>query len=212
MKGRSYDIRPANLVEVRPLFEEFHGYKGVSASATYCFAVYEGERIVAAYAWQPPPVGCAKSVAPECPHAVLSLSRMVAIPKEDRQLNHISKPLRHQMNHLIDRGRWPVLVTFSDEGMGHTGHVYQCSGWEKTTRALRQQYVRNGIRTSPYRNGKTYTKDLIRLPDAYIQRWEHWACPRGQAAEHLASAGWIRVPIPGKVWKSGNQAMKWVHV
>jgi hypothetical protein len=35
------------------------------------------------------------------------------------------------MNVLIDRTRWPVLVTYSDIGQGHTGHVYKCSGWEK---------------------------------------------------------------------------------
>lgn len=34
----------------------------------------------------------------------------------------VSKPLRRQMRVEIDRGRWPVLITYSDEGQGHTGH------------------------------------------------------------------------------------------
>jgi tRNA U34 5-carboxymethylaminomethyl modifying GTPase MnmE/TrmE len=61
-----------------------------------------------------------------------------ALPREERRLRHISKPLKRQMRDLIDRTRWPVLVTYSDEGQGHLGHVYKCSGWQKTTRKRAQ--------------------------------------------------------------------------
>ena len=67
-------IERVELRDVRGLFREFHGYKSSGGTATYAFGVIEPRGIVAAYLWQPPPFGCAKSVCPEAPGAVLSLS------------------------------------------------------------------------------------------------------------------------------------------
>lgn len=116
-------LRSATRREVLGLFEKHHAYAGISKSTTYLFAVEEAGHCIAAFAWQPPPPGAAQSICGEAPHGVLALSRMVAVPRAERELRHISKPLRRQMKDLIDRTRWPVLVTYSDEGLGHTGHV-----------------------------------------------------------------------------------------
>lgn len=202
-----YDLRAARREEVLPLFEEHHGYHSLGQQMTYCFAVYEGSRPVAAFAWQPPPAGAAKAVCPEAPGAVLSLSRMVAVPRRERSLNHISKPLRQQMRRLIDRGRWPALVTFSDEGQGHNGHVYKCSGWKAATRTEREVFeTEDGRRASAYSNGMTGRRELVAAGSTWIQRWEHRVCAPGGAAQHLADHGWRRVAVPGKRWASGKQA------
>ena len=74
----NYDLRRCTISEVRQLCSIYHPYKSANRTATYCFGVYENDKIVAAYAWQPPPPGAAKSVCPEAPQGVLSLSRMVA--------------------------------------------------------------------------------------------------------------------------------------
>lgn len=180
-------------------------------TATYAFSVRESGRVVAAYAWQPPPLGAARSVCPEEPSAVLALSRMVAVPRSERALAHVSKPLRVQAKTLIDRGRWPVLITYSDEGQGHTGYVYACAGWRKTTRTRSEVWTTaEGARVSPYRAGRRRTEGLTRGPDTWIQRWESWICEPGSAAEYMRSAGRIREPIPGRVWRSGSPAMRWV--
>jgi len=114
------------------------------------------------------------------------------------------------MRTLIDRSRWPVLVTYHDEGQGHTGHVYRCSGWEATARHKRPIYEdAAGTRKSPYSAGQHVGANMIRVGSTIIQRWEHWACPRGGAARHMAAAGWRRVPIPGRTWRSGAQAYTW---
>ena len=118
--------------EVKALCSMFHGYGGSGSVFTYAFGVYEAGHIIAAYAWQPPPLPSAMSVCKRAPQAVLALSRMVAVPRAERHLNHVSRPLRHQMKRLIDRTRWPVLITYSDKSLGHTGHVYKCSGWRAT--------------------------------------------------------------------------------
>lgn len=167
---------------------------------------------MAAYAWQPPPPGAAKSICPEAPYGVLALSRMVAVPKSDRRLKHISKPLKRQMKNLIDRGRWPVLVTYSDEGQGHNGYVYQCSGFEKTTRTKVSTWLdAEGRRVSRYANGKTGGRDLKKGEPTWIQRWEHWWCERGKADVWIHGHGWRRVPT-GRLWRSGNVASKWIRV
>ena len=205
------NLEPIDLDEARPLFEQFHAYKSASKVAVYCFGVREQGRLVAAFSWQPPAPGAAISISPTAHYAVLALSRMVAIPKAERLLKHISKPLKAQMRDLIDRTRWPVLVTYSDEGLGHNGFVYQCSGWEKTTRRRVRQFVNGeGQRTSPYNNGKMITGHLDAIGAAFIQRWENWACAREEVADWLPAHGWVREKIPGRVWRSGNDAYRWV--
>jgi hypothetical protein len=202
-------IEACDLGIVRTLCEQFHGYGSAGGVSVYCWSVVEGNSVVAAYAWQPPPPGAAASVCPEAPAGVLSLSRMVAVPKDRRALVHVSKPLRVQMRRLIDRTRWPVLVTFSDEGQGHTGHVYKCSGWEKTTRKrVPVLTLADGSRASRYSNGKTGGRDLVRAGWTWLQRWEHWVCERGQAARWMADHGWSRVPT-GRTYRSGAPAFRW---
>lgn len=206
------DLRPCSLDEVRSLVERFHGYQSMGSTATYAFAVYERDLAVAAFSWQPPPPGSAKSVCPEAPFAVLSLSRMVAVPKTDRNLKHISKPLMLQMKKFIDRTRWPVLVTYSDEGQGHTGYVYQCAGWSPTSRTTATTYEVDGRRISSYSCGRSSRPQNSIKGKTILQRWEHWACLRGSADRFLKMHGWQRVPIPGKVWASGSPAFKLIHI
>lgn len=206
-------IKQCSLRDVDALCAKYHGYGGAGRVSVYAFGVYEDGRMVAGYAWQPPPVGAATAVCPEFPQGVLALSRMVAVPREERALKHVSKPLMEQMKRLIDRARWPVLVTYSDSGQGHTGYVYQCSGWEEDG-ARKVPFFTNdaGVRTSSYACGKTSTVGLTRGGYTEIKRWVHRVCPRGQAHKHAAKAGWRRVAVPGKVWASGRQAYKIVNL
>lgn len=203
------DIRPCPMAVVAEMCAAHHGYASAGHVATYAFAVYEDDRPVASFSWQPPPPGCAKAVCPEAPYAVLSLSRMVAVPREDRRMRHISKALRWQMHRLLDRTRWPVLVTFHDVGQGHTGHVYKCSGWSRGPESKAEtRTAPDGSRVSRYSNGSPANLGALKGSTTLV-RWEHWACDRGDADAHVASGGWRRVPT-GKVWVSGNPAFKWV--
>jgi hypothetical protein len=208
-----YDLRPISLDEVRDLCTRFHGYGSAGGIAVAAFGVFEGGSVVAAFAWQPPPPGAARSVCPEAPSGVLALSRMVAVPRTERQLNHVSKPLRRQMRTLIDRGRWPVLVTWSDFGQGHTGHVYRCSGWTPTLKAERGFRVDgDGRRVSRYANGRYDGRGIEEGGTTTLQRQEHRACPPGEALAWMEAHGWRREPVPGKVWRSGNPAFTWRRI
>ncbi len=211
-KKPQYDLRRAPVQAVADLCRLYHPYGSIGSSSTYCLGVYEEGRVVAAYLWQPPPPGAARKVCPEAPYGVLALSRMVAVPRGDRALRHVSVPLRWMMHNVLDRGRWPVLITYSDESVGHTGYVYRCSGWTPTDRNSRPVYTgAAGERRSVYNNGVSSQADLNRHGSAWIQRWEHRACPPGQTAEHIKQAGWVRTPVPGKQYRSGNQAYTWVQ-
>lgn len=199
--SQPYVLRAVDRVDVVALCEQFHGYGGASNTATYSFGVVEDGRVVAGFLWQPPPPGAAKAVCPEFPAGVLALSRMVAVPRSERRLNHVSRPLRRQMKHLIDRSRWPVLITYSDEGQGHSGHVYRCSGWKRTARSTRPTFIDSeGRRVSSYRAGEHVKAE--RDGSTIIQRWEHWACERGDAWAHAEREGWFRVQ-DGR-WRSGR--------
>lgn len=57
---------------------------------------------------------------------VLLLSRLVVTPNAPR--NSCSFLLAGSMR-LIDRDRWPFLLTYADEWQGHTGAIYKAANW-----------------------------------------------------------------------------------
>jgi len=141
------------------------------------------------------------------------------VPKDERELKHISKPLSYQMFRLIDRERYPILVTYHDVGQGHTGTVYAASNWKRTVENKRKVYVNTtGARTSFYQNGESFKKkemDLKLIGETTIVRWEHWICKPEEMQGWLESHKWVRVPLfkkdgTEKTWASGKQAFRYV--
>lgn len=206
-----YDIRVCHIDDVKRLCAEYHAYKGAGDTAVVSHGVYVDGHIVAAFSWLPPPAGAAKAAAGKAAAGVLALSRMIAIPRAERpRVKHISKPLKIIMMRHIDRTRWPVLITYSDESVGHTGYVYQCSGWTPKDRNKSAAYEDDkGARVSSYSNGACRAADLTRVVDKWTTRWEHWITD--SPLEWMHAHGWRRVPVPGKRWRSGAQAFTWVR-
>lgn len=218
-----YEIRSVKKTDVTQLFLDYHGYKSVPGTATYCFGAFEGEILIAAWTWNPPAHGAAKKVCPEFPQAVLALTRMVAVPRSERpSMPHLSVPLRCIMDTLIDRGRWPVLVTYSDggqiddRGQPHTGTVYKKSGWKKTEKNRRGfatlDGTPGGARVSLLSCGKRSKHKVVDY--TILQRWEDWIRPKGRVAQWVLDHGWRREPrlradgSPAKPWVSGRPS--WV--
>lgn len=81
---------------------------------------------IGAALWLPPTRTAAEHVAGEHWRGVLALSRLVVIPTAPR--NAASFLLAASMR-LLDRTRWPVLVTYADTRLGHTGAIYKATGW-----------------------------------------------------------------------------------
>jgi hypothetical protein len=207
------------LSDVHHLFAKYHGYKSVGGLATYCQGVLEDGVFVAAFVWSPPPPGpCMLLSSAPGGAGVLALSRMVAVPKEERQLQKLSKPLRKIMRdgNYIDRGRWPVLLTYSDSsligpsGKPHSGHVYLCSGWTKDCEVTRPYYENpTGQRVSSYTNGQTDMTGKQKAGDTVLTRWVHRVCPTGTEEQWMNSNGWYRTRDDNKRWASGSVAHSW---
>lgn len=195
--------------EVAELFRQWHPYGGV-ARLPNLWVAREAGRIVAAWTWQPPPAGAAKAVGGTAPGGVLALSRMVAVPRAERDW-HLSKPLKWLMRRGLDRGRWPVLVTYSDAGEGHCGNVYKCSGWQKDGARRSPRFNdADGNRRSSYSAGAHRTTHLVRAGASLITRWVHRTCEPGAELEHMESNGWRLVETGGR-WRSGNPKRKWIR-
>lgn len=77
--------------------------------------------------WLPPTPPAGKSVAGENWRGVLNLTRLVIAP--DVPSNGASFLLGTPMR-LVDRARWPVLLTYADTALGHTGAIYRATNWE----------------------------------------------------------------------------------
>ena len=95
---------------------------GMFARADYPMAPIAGVAL-----WLPPTRRAAEAVAGEAWEGVLSLSRLAVAPEMAR--NAATFLLARSMR-LLDRDRWPVLVTFADAAQGHSGAIYKATGWQ----------------------------------------------------------------------------------
>jgi len=201
-----FDIRQGHLKEAAELIVSHHGYASCPKMPTYVFTVWEDGKVVAAYTWGPPPPGPAQLYGGSAPHGVLALTRMCALPKDQRRLKHVSKPLLWQMKHGIDRTRWPTLLTYSDSGQGHTGYVYQCSGWQVAGVSHRPTYTVDGARLPTYSGGKSRDLEGAVKGKTELIAWVHVIPELVEAFDQ----NWVRVPRGNQKWASGSQAYKFV--
>lgn len=114
------------------LITAWHYARGAPNTSTYRHGLYRvadgplwGDACGVAL-WIPPTRTAAESVAHKDWQGVLSLSRLVVEPGIPS--NAASFLLARSMR-LIDRERWPVLLTYADTSEGHTGAIYQATNW-----------------------------------------------------------------------------------
>lgn len=133
--------------------------------------------------WLPPTRRAAESVAPDSPGGVLALSRLVIV--DDVPVNGASFLLGASMR-LIDRARWPVLLTYADTRQGHTGAIYRATNWRclgMVPGADAWQHRTTGERRGRKRGARNLSvTDMVaqgfeRLPSApkikYVHVWGH---------------------------------------
>ena len=68
----------------------------------------------------------AEATFPERWQGVLCLSRLVILPGVPRNACTF---LLARSRRMIDRRKWPCLVTYADEWRGHTGAIYRADNW-----------------------------------------------------------------------------------
>jgi hypothetical protein len=157
-----------------------HYARGASNTSTYRHGLYERrwepfvgpQRGVAL--WQPPTRTVGEMLAGCCWGGVLALSRLAV--EDDIPRNAASFLLAGSMR-LLDRHRWPVLVTYADTGQGHTGGLYRACGWVL--------------------DGETVAGDTWTAPDGSQRGRKRGS--RTLLARELEAAGYVRRPAAPKL-------------
>lgn len=129
-------VKDMGLEAGRAMVRALHYSHGSSNTRVYCHglfprdAFWESQRVGVAL-WLPPTKTAARSFSKDNWQGVLALSRLVI---EDRiPKNAESFLIRHSMR-LIDRDRWPVLITYADTWQAHDGTIYKAAGWTECGR------------------------------------------------------------------------------
>jgi hypothetical protein len=116
------------------LIRAHHYAKGAPNTSTYRHGLYRSDTwplvgdACGVALWIPPTRRAAESVAGSDWQGVLCLSRLVVV--DDVPKNGASYLLGRSMK-MIDRKRWPVLLTYADTAHGHTGAIYKATNWER---------------------------------------------------------------------------------
>ena len=112
----------------RALVLSWHYSGSCSRTATEVFYLLDPEGVIAGVAWFLPPMpASAKVVYPANPARVTSLSRLVVRPGVPT--NGASFLMGRALRTLRTEGRWKRVVTYADEGQGHTGAIYRATNW-----------------------------------------------------------------------------------
>lgn len=122
--------------------------------------------LLGAALWLPPTRRAAEAVAGEAWGGVLSLSRLVVAPEAPR--NAATFLLSASMR-LLDRGRWPVLLTYADTHQGHTGAIYKATGWRLDAITNAGSYfVKDGRQVGRKRGSRNIPIAQLRA-DGYVE-------------------------------------------
>lgn len=153
-------VKPVSLEKCQSLVRSLHYSRGGSNTAVYCHglfpreAFWEAECVGVAW-WLPPTRTAAESFDKELWKGVLALSRLAI--RDDIPKNAESFLIRHSMR-LIDRKRWPILVTYADTWRGHTGAIYKAAGFVECGMSKpERRYVKNGRMVSRKSGPRTRT-------------------------------------------------------
>ncbi len=160
LRKRDWTVGGCDRTIAEAFVIEHHYARGTSNTATYLHALYPakwhwyGDCEGVAW-WIPPTMAAARAWAPENPNGVLCLSRLVIAPNVPKNACSflLSKSVR-----LIDRDRWPTLVTYADSWRGHSGAIYLAAGWTYAGETKPEAgYTINGRMTARKAGGRTRT-------------------------------------------------------
>jgi hypothetical protein len=129
LRSSEWEVTPCERREAVKLVDRYHCRNSPANTCGACHGLRHRHRplLRGAAPGIPPLPPAGKSVAGDDWRGVLVLSRLVVIPSVPT--NGASFLLGRSMK-LIDRERWPVLLTYADTRLGHTGAIYKATNWE----------------------------------------------------------------------------------
>ena len=160
LRKSEWEVRPVTIGIGRRLVEKFHYAAGASNTATYLHGLFHrgdifDEQCVGVAWWIPPTKSAALATFPLNWQGVLALSRLVIEPGVPQNACSF---LLARSRKLINRVAWPCLVTYADEGQGHTGSIYRADNWHYVGKTRPERtYQINGRMTARKAGGKTRT-------------------------------------------------------
>lgn len=166
LRSVDYEVRPVPAADARPYVCAHHYSGGVSVTGTDIHGLYrrDSDVLLGVAWWLPPTKNAAKSVAGDDWRKCVSLSRLVVDPTVPT--NGASYLIGQSVKILIRDGRWSTLLTYADEGEGHSGAIYRATNWTYLG-AMRPTYrYRNtdGRLMSKKRGPRTYShQEMIDL-------------------------------------------------
>lgn len=133
LKKEDYFVlkQPKLTPEVKAIVSLQHYSKGGSRTATDVHTLHHRQdpfQILGVAWWLPTTKNAAISVAGDNWRRCVSLSRFTIDPSIPT--NGASFLLGQSIRILKTEGRWDVLVTWADQGQGHTGAIYKATNWE----------------------------------------------------------------------------------
>lgn len=125
-----YFIADVTHREAVEMVERWHYAKGASNTSVYRHGLFRHDspddcRGVAM--WLPPTKNAALTVHDDW-RRVLALTRLAIHPDEPQ--NAASFLMARSIREIRKKGDWAALVTYADEGQGHTGAIYKATNWE----------------------------------------------------------------------------------
>lgn len=168
-------VSEISLEKCRAMVRQFHYSRGGSNTAVYTHGLFprgwfwESECVGVAW-WLPPTRTAAESFDKENWQGVLALSRLAIRP--EIPTNAASFLIRHSMG-LVDRSRWPVLVSYADEWQKHRGMIYRAAGWTECGKSKPEaRYVLRGRMVSRKAGPKTRTHaEMLALGAEYVGKF-----------------------------------------
>ena len=180
LRAADYAVRFVELHEMGKVFIEiWHYSKSAGKTSIYRHGLYHrldeltqiGPYGIAL--WHPAMRNIGKGLDCE-DNEVLSLSRLAIEP--GLPTNAASFLLGRSMK-LIDRERWPVLVTYADTRMGHTGAIYKATNWRCDgevpggTQWKAPDGSLRGVKRpiNPVTGGRTQVSDCVMVEAGYVK-------------------------------------------
>ena len=130
LNKREYTVETIPLAMGVALVSQHHYSRGASNTAVYRHGLFRIDaplECLGVALWLPPTRPAALSVSPDWKR-VLSLTRLVIVP--GMPTNAASFLLGKSMGLIRKEGRFQTLLTYADEGQGHTGAIYRATNWQ----------------------------------------------------------------------------------
>jgi hypothetical protein len=125
-----WHVTDVGLSVCQEFVERFHYSRGGANTAVFRHGLFRANdyRCFGIAWWIPPTKAAAVANYDGNWRKVLMLHRLVCVPEAPK--NAASFLIMQSVARIKQSGLWECLLTYADEGQGHTGAIYRATNWE----------------------------------------------------------------------------------